>query len=441
MGSDALQLEPVSAAGGESARHYGSTVAAQGVALCLGVLTGVLTARMLGPEGRGEYAAIFVWTTGIAALIGFGINQAVAFYLGKRAFTLSEISTAATAIWMGQSVLSISACILILHYALAAYSPQVRHAAVIFSLATPAFIGGGYPPALFQGAQNPVKFNVLRSLTPAVYCVILALLYLMHRWSIGVIIGSQAFSYVLVAAIGIVMVRVAFRPTWNWNKAVIKSLIHFGARAQTTSLTSYFNQRIDQVMLSLFVPPQQLGYYAVAVSLAAAVIVFPQAAGIVTFSKGSSQQHGDAIATMGVALRASFIWLLVTCGVLYLLADFLIRHVFGNAFEGSILACRILIPGALMMGMNQVLYNGASALGRPGLPALAEGASMLVTAVGLFLLVPHYGYIGAAIVSSIAYTISFFVMLFLANRFLAIDLRTLLLPRGAGLRHGASSGA
>ncbi|MGB6193517.1 MAG: polysaccharide biosynthesis C-terminal domain-containing protein, partial [Terracidiphilus sp.] len=297
------------------------------------------------------------------------------------------------------------------------------------------------PSAIFQGLQDHLRFNVLRALTPSIYCVGLLLLFQVRQQSLEEVLGALSFAYVAALLIGGAMVWRTYAPTWKWSKGVVSRLMHFGYRSQATSLTSTFNQRIDQVMLSLFVPPEQLGYYAVAVSLSAAIIVFPQAAGIVTFSKGSSQQHGDAVATMGTALRASFIWLLVTCSVLYLLADFLIRHVFGNAFEGSILACRILIPGALMMGMNQVLYNGASALGRPGLPAVAEGVSMLATAVGLFLLVPHYGYIGAAIVSSIAYTISFFVMLFLAHRFLAIDLRTLLLPRGAGLRDGASNGA
>jgi O-antigen/teichoic acid export membrane protein len=82
-----------------------------------------------------------------------------------------------------------------------------------------------------------------------------------------------------------------------------------------------------------------------------------------------------------------------------------------------------------MIGLNQVLYNGASALGRPGLPSCAEGISMGITAIGLYLLVPRYGYIGAAIISSIAYTISFLVMLVLAHRLLGINLRVLLFDR------------
>jgi O-antigen/teichoic acid export membrane protein len=229
--------------------------------------------------------------------------------------------------------------------------------------------------------------------------------------------------------LGLAMVRRILRPRLQWKASALPRLFNFGSRVQASGLTTYFNQRIDQMVLALFVPPRQLGLYAVAVTLSTTVTVFPQGIGIVTFSRGSSQYSEDAKATIGVSFRASLFWLLVCCSALYVLSPFLIRLVFGGAFDGSILACRILLPGTLMIGLNQVLYNGASALGRPGLPSCAEGVSMGVTAIGLYLLIPRYGYIGAAVVSSIAYTISFAVMLVLAHRLLGVSLWSLLVPK------------
>jgi O-antigen/teichoic acid export membrane protein len=115
--------------------------------------------------------------------------------------------------------------------------------------------------------------------------------------------------------------------------------------------------------------------------------------------------------------------------MLFLFVPYLIHTVFGSAFEGSILACRILLPGALVAGLNLVLYNASSALGRPGLSSYAEGSCVLVTALGLYLLVPRYGYIGAAVVSSAAYTVSFVIMLTLAHRILDLKFASLLLSR------------
>ncbi len=406
--------------------QYAPTVLGQGFILAMGILTGILSARMLGPEGRGEFAAIIIWPLGVVTLLSLGINQAIAFNVGRKAFRVSEVATAATAIGLIQGALAIVIGLLTIHFALAKYSPVVQHLGIIFVLLTPTLIMSGYPANLFQGLQDSLRFNVIRVMAPLTYVAGLGGLYFTHRASLTSVLFFQLAGYVVALVCGLSMVWVILKPRLQWNSLAIRHLIGFGYRTQATNVASYFNQRIDQLILSLLVPPRQLGFYAVAVTLSSMVTVFPQAAGIVTFSRGSSQHGEDAKATIGFSFRASLLWLLVCCSVLYLLAPVLIRLVFGAAFDGSIPACRILLPGTLMIGLNQVLYNGASALGRPGLPSCAEGVSMAVTAIGLYVLVPRYGYIGAAIVSSVAYTTSFLLMLVLAHKLLGLNLRVLL---------------
>jgi O-antigen/teichoic acid export membrane protein len=407
-------------------KNYASTVMGQTFILGLGILTGILTARMLGPVGRGEYAAVIIWPLWISTIVSLGINNAVAFNVGRRLFTISEIATATAVIGLTQSVLSIAIGLHIVPYALAKYSPLVRHLGMIFVLLTPTLIFGVYTGNLFQGKQDLLRFNLIRVTAPFTYFAALVGVSLAHRGTLTAVVYSTLAGYVVTLALGSAMVWAILRPRVQWNSSVIPRLINFGYRTQASNLTNLFNQRIDQLVLSVVVPPRQLGLYAVAVTLSTAVTVFPQAAGIVTFSRGSSQHSDDAKETIGISFRASLIWLLLSSGALYAFAPFLIRLVFGSAFDGSIVACRILLPGAVMIGLNQVLYNGSGALGRPGLPSFAEGVSMAVTAIGLCLLVPRYGYVGAAIISSIAYTMSFVLMLVLAHRQLGLSLRTLL---------------
>jgi len=407
--------------------HYSSTLLGQGLTLGLGILTGILSARMLGPVGRGEYAAIVIWPMQIAGFLAFGINQAVVFYLGQREFTESEGATAVTVIGLIQSAVSVAVGLLVVPIVLAKYSWEVQHLGTIFVLLTPAVILGGYPANLFQGLQDLLRFNFIRLIAPFTFVVALLGLYFTHRASLSSVIFSQIAGYVLTLILGSALAWKILRLRVRWNASAVPQFFNYGCRSQAGSVAYWFNQRIDQLMLSLFVPPRQLGFYAVAVTLSTIVSVFPQAAGIVAFSRGSSQHSGDARATIGVAFRASLIWLLVCCTFLYALTPFLIRLLFGGAFDGSILAFRILTPGALMTGLNYVLYNAASALGRPGLSAFAEGTSVIVTAVGLYLLIPRYGYIGAAIVSSVAYTISFIVMLVLVHCLLGLSPPVLLI--------------
>jgi enterobacterial common antigen flippase len=406
--------------------HFGSTVLVQGLTLGIGVLTGALAARMLGPVGRGEYAAITIWTMAITNFLAFGINQAAVFYLGQRTFNASETATAISLIAFVQSALSILMCVAVVPFSLSKYPHSVRELGLTFAIFSPLLILSIYPANLFQGLQDMSRFNLIRLILPVTYAAGLTGLYVARAGTVRTVLISQILASAMSVLVGSLMVVRILRPRVQRNPTAIARLTHYGMRIQGLSIATFVNQRIDQLLLSLMVPSQQLGFYAVAVSLSTAMAVFPQAAGIVAFSKASSERGTDAKSTVSVAFRSSLIWLVLTCGALYVLAPLLIRHVFGTAFDGSILACRILLPGAVMTGLSFVLYNAASALGRPGLASYAEGASVIATAAGLYFLVPRYGYIGAAIVSSAAYTVSFLVMVTLAHCLLGLSLRFLI---------------
>lgn len=407
-------------------KHYGATVFSQGLLLGLGAVTGILAARVLGPTHRGEFQAVVIWPLAIGSLITLGMPQSIAFYVGRKAYSISETVTAVGVIALVQSVLSILIGLIAVHFALARYSPAVQHLGFIFVLFTPVFILTGYPATLFQGAQDPLRFNIIRTAPTLIYFLGIVIFSAVHRLTIATAAAVQLAGYAVTVVLGLALTLLVFKPRWAWTAGAIPKFLHYGVRTQATSITNYVNQRVDQMILSLFVPPRQLGLYVVAVTLSTAVTVFPQAAGIVTFGRGSAQTREDAIRTMGVSFRASLLWLLVCCTALFLLAPFLIHLVVGHAYDGSILACRILIPGAMMIGLNQVMYNGASALGRPGLPSIAEGVSVGITGLGLYLLVPRYGFIGAAVVSTIAYSISFLTMLVLCRTVLRVGFRDLL---------------
>ena len=308
---ESVSSRPVAKSSEGLIQSYGSTILGQGFTLGIGILTGILSARILGPVGRGEYAAIIIWPTAIVSFLAFGINQAVVFHMGRRTFTTSEIATAVTVIGLIQSALSILISLAIVPLALAKYSQSVQHLTILFVLLTPVLIFSMYPANLFQGVQNLVRFNLIRLVAPAVYATTLVALYVTHQATLNTVILSQLFGYLVALVLGLILVWKALRPSTQWNGSAIPILFHYGRRLQGLSVATYFNQRIDQLVLSQLVPPQQLGFYAVAVTLSTAVAIFPQAVGIVTLSKVSSQQHEDARETIGVAFRASLIWVII----------------------------------------------------------------------------------------------------------------------------------
>jgi O-antigen/teichoic acid export membrane protein len=169
-----------------------------------------------------------------------------------------------------------------------------------------------------------------------------------------------------------------------------------------------------------------LGLYVVAVTVSLALGFLPQAFAMVTLAAGSNLPREGAKAAIANSFRTSLVWLVAGCSALFVIAPRLITLVFGAKFMGSGFACRILLPGSIALGLNQVLYEGARSLNDPALPSYSEGLAAVLTCLGLNLLLPRFGFLGAAIASTLAYTSSLVFTLALYRLRLCFPLRELL---------------
>jgi O-antigen/teichoic acid export membrane protein len=406
-------------------RGYGSTLQAQIAILLLNVFTGVASARLLGPQGRGELQALILWPSVLMMLGAMGINQAIVYHVGKRLFEVSEVWTGTLVIGLAQSAFVILAGIVLLPLVLRNYPGFVREYAFIYLMFVPVMMVGGYPVSFLQGKLDMAAFNLVRCTPGFIYALGLAALACLRRGNLAEVVAFLLLAPVVTAVVAYALLRRKEKLRLEWNRRAALSLSKYGFKTQFESVNSYINQRVDQLLLSLFVAPRELGLYVVAVTLALAAGFFPQAMGIVTLASGSNLPPSEARQAISLSFRLSLVWLLLLCAGVFVVARQAIVFFFGAKFAGSVLACRILLPGTAFLGLREVLYEGARALGKPAVPSYAEGFGTIVTIAALYLLLPRYGIVGAAIASTFAYGASFvFVLLFCEYR-LQISLRQL----------------
>ena len=419
-------------------RALGATFLAQVGALGIGALSGVLAARLLGPQGRGELTALTLWPMTLMCVVPVGINSALVFHAGKQRFGFPALWTAGTLIGLLQTVLVIFVGLVVLPPALHSYPVPAQHLALVFLGFAPVIILGGQPSSLLHGKLHFAAYNVLRTIAPAAYTLGLLGLFLSRRPYLRDIVACQIAGVVLAAGSGYALLCRKERLRWVWDTKAFKSLLSFGWKTQLSDVTVFVNQRADQLLLSVFVSPRQLGLYVVAVTVTSLVGVFPRAIGLVTYATGSNASPSDAGRIISRSLRASLLWLGAGCSLLFVIVPWLIPLAFGRDFAGSVWACRILLPGSVALGLSQVLYDGARALDQPALPSYAEGCSLIATAACLYVLVPRYGFVGAAVASTLAYTSSFVVTLLLFGSRLGLGWRELM---GISTRRAAASAA
>ena len=374
-------------------QNLATTVGSQATILALGIFTGIAAARLLGPQGRGALAAAVLWPMVLVLLASLGLNQAIVFHAGKQRFTLAEVWTVALAAWVAQSIIVLLVGRPVIALALRHYSPEVRQVSFLFLAFAPLVMLGGYPANLLQGRLDLLSFNLVRAITPFVYAAGLVVLALRGRASLREVVALQIIGACLTVAIGLWLafgkVRDQAGKFLAWNRTACASLLKFGWKSNLSSVTSYVNQRSDQLLLSLFVGPNDLGLYVVAVALATALSFFPQAAGVVTLATGSNLASDEARRVIIRSFRVTLAALSAGCGLLFVLCPWLINFAYGASFAPAVTACKILLPGSVTLGLNQVLYDGARALDQPLLPSYSEGISTAVTFGALLLLLPQ----------------------------------------------------
>lgn len=93
-----------------------------------------------------------------------------------------------------------------------------------------------------------------------------------------------------------------------------------------------------------------------------------------------------------------------------LTAPWAMSAVFGAAYRSGTLPARILLIGGAVLGLNYVISNALRASGRPGAPAIAEAAGVVVTVSVLHFALHHWGILGAAVVSVLSYSVTSVVL-------------------------------
>jgi O-antigen/teichoic acid export membrane protein len=371
---------------------------------------GMLVARVLGPAVRGEYAAITSWL-GILLLMGsMGQPVALCFYISRDPLRAPDYvgTSRAMMITAGAAALAVG---LVIAPFLAHGSPAEELGyRIAFGTATVSLVGLSYTFSL--QARSVHRLNLVQISQP-----LLSLAAIVVAWRLGRLTLDSAI-VIMVAATFLQMCwayyncrRTGLVPG-HVRTELIRPLAAYGTSQIAAQTPAALNLYLDQLVLSLTVPPADLGRYAIAVSLTLLPVPLVTAIGVVAFPRLAAQRGTvqdarrlqRAAVTGSIGLAAAL--LLPLAAVAYWLVPF----IFGAAYRGAVPLLWILAPGAAFLACGQVVGDMLRGAGQISVVAWAEGLAAVCTVVLLLALLPLVGVYGAAIASTFSYGVAFVVM-------------------------------
>lgn len=400
----------------------------------LGILNGLLLARLLGPSGKGEYYLVVLLPGTIMTLIQLGLPQAFGYYTA-RGQTRGAITSTLTLTGI-LSVAAVGATLALLPLLRESFLRGPEPTLIIIGLlGIPLALNATMTTAIVIGRQAVRQYAAVQTVYSLGATALLVVLVGVLRLGVWGAVAAFLLS-VAIQALGFLVA--ATRVTREVVEPVpisYRQLLRFGLPLYPGSLTLFFSYRADVYLLAWLLanPSAPLGYYSLAVSIAEMVFFVPNAVGTLFFPRvaGAPREASDR----EVAVVARVTLLLTGMGALALApVGTLLVVVLLPAFTPSLPAFYVLLPGVVALSITQVLSGYVSGLKRTGLTSAVNASCFGLNVVSNLVLIPRFGIVGAAAASLVSYSASSMLFTFIASRLAHAPRLDFWLPRVADLK-------
>lgn len=372
------------------------------------LVTTVITARYLGPEGRGVYVAAVAWVTLFATFGHLSLAQVVVFLAaGKPKET-----------WLPQvvgSVLSVVSVLTLTGWVIAvvlytatggrAFQNLDGWTLTLSFLALPLllWLENGNSLLLVLGRLKVMNVAQMTGATAGLALAFLAVAIL-RAGVPGALVASVLAHLVTIAIALLVVVRVA--GAVSVDRGVVRQLLSGGAKLHLNAIGTYLFAHANILILNHYRSPEETAYFQLAAQLFTGVQIIPSAVSSVVYTIVAREGPNEAWPHQRKLLLSVLALMAVAAGVGYFLARFAVPLVFGERFGPAVPLFRILLLGVIGLTMSLVMASQWIARGLFLQAALLTLAIGCVTVVANYLVVPDYGAVGAAWVMVGTYSLS-----------------------------------
>lgn len=370
-------------------------------------LAGIVSARALGPAGRGQLAIVILWAALIHMLGSLGLLSSSSYHVARwperRPALCRWFSRIAACQALGMTVVSV-ALLTWLHFRL--------HLAPILSIEYMTWAAAAtvtlYGTCYVQGLGDFRRFNLIRVIPGAAPALVIIAIALAVRLTPAEAGAAYLLPVWFTAFLAWAWLRRATKqpPSRSLTSSERHSLWSYGWRSLASFSGLTLNRSADQLALGLLVPVGALGLYSVAVSASSPLPSLVASFGMVGLPTVTALRGRAKTKATWTTLRRAVYLLAILSPLLAIVLPRAIPLVYGSQYATVVVPAEVLLVGAIFAALASVTDDLLRAHGYPGFVSFTQGAGGIVTLIGTMLLGGH-PLLAVALVSSLGYLISF----------------------------------
>ncbi|MFN8642491.1 MAG: flippase [Candidatus Binatia bacterium] len=371
----------------------------------MGLVSGVVLARWLGPHDRGVLALVLLLPSTVLTLVKLGVSQATVYFINRKEATVDQVASNSVILAILLGVLSSAVVWVTRDNLLHRVLSDVPAWALALGLArVPLLLLDNYLYSILQATGQFGLYN--RRLLQSEGLRLLLVAIFVMGFDLG--LPAAVATYTVIGLVNIAWLLLNMRETihfaWRVDVGLLRRMLSFGIRSYVQVVTAHLLLRIDVYMVQAFLGPAQTAFYALALHFTELVLEVPQAIGLVLYPKLAALPEGEIHRLTAQTCRRTLMVTVPAAAGLALLGPWMITAWYGKAYASAGAPLPWAAVGVAAMSIFVIITRDFTARQKQRVNTVA-GLLALVSNVALnVFLIPRQGIVGASLATAIAYS-------------------------------------
>lgn len=391
-----------------SFKHIFTIAAARGYGTLVSLITLIVSARYLGPEGRGIFIAAIAWVATFCTIFHLSIGPALQYRIqqNREAYTASAMM--GTLLGLGLLASLAAWMVAVLGFTLTngdLFKGLSIEVLVLAFAALPLLMWEQYAPNIYSSLSRMSLINraqyIGRTLGVVAFVVLVAWLQFGVKGACIAMFITQAI--IVLTSLVPMMRSIKWKPVWL--SAEVKPLLVTGMKLHLGSVSALLLDQASILIANNYLSKTEVGLFQLPLQLVSLMLILPQSALMILYGDMAKSdparcwphQRKVILGVMGCVL------LLALVG--WVLAPYLIPLVAGEQFKPSVPMFATLLPSLLGMSLSILLTPQWLGRGLFMLSNMVACITLMIVVAGTFWAVPRYGIDGAIWVRVAVYAV------------------------------------
>jgi O-antigen/teichoic acid export membrane protein len=384
------------------------------------VTIGILT-RYLGESGFGIYTLVFVYLSFFGIFGELGLQLTMVRELNKQNKNEAILGTY---FWLKVILSALSVIIALIFLLFFPYNWTVKSAIIIASFGFALGNFNTFGSTIFQSKVR-LELVTFSDLISRIVTTLLIVVFVFLHFNLNIILSALIIGNCASLFFNFYQFKYLSSIRYIFDRLLAKNLIIKSLPVALITLLSLLYFKIDTMILSLYRPSEELGYYGLVNKIFDNLLVlwgfymasvYPMLSDFVY-----KLQNEKALVLWNKSKKTALFSSVIIAIVGIIFAPLVISLFGGNRFEGSILSLRIVLIGLPFFYLNNLFFHLCLTKEKSKIPIYAILISLLFNLVLDLLFIPKYGYISASIIT-VSTEILLFVSYFSFTNYLKVKI-------------------